>query len=399
MSVDKNKQPVDIEVLFIKNGDKKGIVRIDARFINSEKVYTYYRKMSSDGFNNYAIISGCRVSFSKFPSTETGLYEFRNITREYNTKGGYRNSTESITKALRRAVEKNTAPNVDDFVEEEQEQSVTTPVEVVEEKQEEKPKEEDVVKLPKKIRHPEYETICACFDEGIPIYLVGPAGSGKNFTLEQIARERGWNFYFTNSVQQEYKLSGFIDAGGKYHETEFYRACTDDEECMFFLDELDASISEVLVLLNAAIANGYFEFPTGKVTMDLNKLHIVAAGNTIGHGADDLYTGRQVIDASSLDRFMPIEFDYCRDIELKITKGNVELVDFIHDLRKTTDNLGIRAVFSYRCMIMATKLEGKLPLDKIMYMCILKCMDKDTINTINMFGYNKYYQALKKCQM
>lgn len=397
MSVDKNKQPVDLEVLSIKNGDKKGIARIEAKFINSEKVYTYYRKMSSDGFNNYAIISGCRVSFSKFPSTETGLYEFRNITREYNTKGGYRNSTESITKALRKAVEKNTAPNVDDFVEEEH--TVPT-VEVVEEKQEEKPKEEDAEKLPiKKVRHPEYPTICACLDAGIPIYLVGPAGSGKNFTLEQIARERGWNFYFTNSVQQEYKLSGFIDAGGRYHETEFYRACTDDEECMFFLDELDASISEVLVLLNAAIANGYFEFPTGKVTMDLNKLHIVAAGNTIGHGADDLYTGRQVIDASSLDRFMPIEFDYCRDIELKITKGNIELVDFIHDLRKTTEGLGIRAVFSYRCMIMTTKLEGKLPLDKIMYMCILKCMDKDTINTINMFGTNKYYQALKKCQM
>ena len=46
---------------------------------------------------------------------------------------------------------------------------------------------------------------------------------------------------------------------------------------------MDASIPEVLVLLNAAIANGYFEFPNGKV--NLNHVHFVAAGNTVGSGA------------------------------------------------------------------------------------------------------------------
>ena len=271
--------------------------------------------------------------------------------------------------------------------------------EIVEEVKEIK-SEEEVIKLPKKVRHEEYETICTCLDAGIAVYLYGPAGSGKNYTLEQIARERGWNFYFTNSVQQEYKLSGFIDAGGRYHETEFYRACTDDEECMFFLDELDASIPDVLVLLNAAIANGYFEFPTGKVTLDLSKIHIVAAGNTAGSGADDMYTGRSVIDASTMDRFVSIPFSYSEPIELKITRGNKELVDFIHDIRKVSENLGIRAVFSYRCMIMTMKLEETgMALDKIMQIAIMKGLDKDTVRTIHVFGTNKYYQALKRYQM
>ncbi len=394
MSVDKT-QPVNFEVLEIVPGDKNGFVKISARFFNSEKVYDYYRKVKSDGLYNYGIISGCRVTFSKF-TNDDGKYTFKNITREYDTKGGYRQSTESITREHR------ATPNVDDFIllgSEDVEDTTEEQKEVVEEVKEVKPKEE-VIKLPKKIRHEEYETICTCLDAGIAVYLYGPAGSGKNYTLEQIARERGWNFYFTNSVQQEYKLSGFIDAGGRYHETEFYRACTDDEECMFFLDELDASIPDVLVLLNAAIANGYFEFPTGKVTLDLNKIHIVAAGNTAGSGADDMYTGRSVIDASTMDRFVSIPFSYSEPIELKITKGNKELVDFIHDIRKVSENLGIRAVFSYRCMIMTMKLEETgMALDKIMQIAIMKGLDKDTVRTIHVFGTNKYYQALKRYQM
>ena len=107
------------------------------------------------------------------------------------------------------------------------------------------------------VRHDRYDEIKCCLECGIPVYLAGPAGSGKNYTVEQIAKELGWNFYFSNSIQQEYKLTGFIDAGGNFHETEFYKACTDENECIFFLDEMDASIPEVLVLLNAAIANGY----------------------------------------------------------------------------------------------------------------------------------------------
>lgn len=72
---------------------------------------------------------------------------------------------------------------------------------------------------------------------------------------------------------------------------------------VFFLDEMDASIPEVLVLLNASIANGYFEFPCGRLNFG-EKVHFVSAGNTAGSGADELYTGRMVLDQATLDRLL-----------------------------------------------------------------------------------------------
>lgn len=261
------------------------------------------------------------------------------------------------------------------------------------------------IKMPKvisvesgEVHHERYEEIKMCLECNIPIYLAGPAGAGKNYTVEQIAKELGWDFYFSNSVQQEYKLTGFIDAGGKFHDTEFYKACTCENDCIFFLDEMDASIPEVLVLLNAAIANGYFEFPTGKVSFD--KVHFVAAGNTVGSGADDMYTGRMVLDQATLDRFAIIEFNYSLAIEMSITNNNVELVNFIHEMREEAEKKGIRATFSYRCMTMVTKLEkAGMSLQMAMTISVVKGLDKDTLNTFNPIGHSKYHEALKKVQM
>lgn len=264
---------------------------------------------------------------------------------------------------------------------------------IVEEVQEEVPQ----IDWNKSVKHKEYDTIKSCIECGLPVYLAGPAGSGKNHTLEQIANELGMNFYFSNSVQQEYKLIGFIDAGGKYHETEFYKAAMDENECIFFLDEMDASIPEVLVLLNAAIANGYFEFPTGKV--ELNHIHFVAAGNTMGSGADDKYTGRMVIDQATLDRFVIVEFDYDEMIELHLCKGDYELVRFIRDLRERTDKAGIRATFSYRCITAVYKLvRTNMALEKVIKIAVMKGLDKDTINTIRLDGTTKYHEALRNIQ-
>lgn len=383
-------QPVNIKVLSIGRGIKPGFADLMIQFDNyPEKSYLYRRKAGRDSNGNgFVIISGCRVTFDSD-------YNLVNITREYDTKGKYRKSTEGLCGKIRKEVEDKglKMPEVElpkDFEEVEQGDAP----EEIETPEPEPPK----VEIPKgKIRHPKYSQIMTCIELGIPVYLAGPAGSGKNHTVEQIAKELGWEFYFSNSIQQEYKLTGFIDAGGDYHDTEFYKACTTDEECVFFLDEIDASIPDVLVLLNAAIANGYFEFPNGRV--DFDNVHFVAAGNTVGNGADDKYTGRMVLDSATLDRFAIIEFDYDRQVELKLTKGNVELVDFVKDLRKTIEQKGIRHTVSYRCEIMTTKLEkAGMNLEDIMRIAILKGLDQDTINTIRLFGYSKYYEALRKIQ-
>lgn len=248
------------------------------------------------------------------------------------------------------------------------------------------------------VRHCKYDMIKACIENDIPVYLAGPAGSGKNYTLEQISWELGLEFYFTNSVQQEYKLTGFIDAGGQYHETEFYKAFKNGG--IFFLDEMDASIPEVLVLLNAAIANRYFEFPNGKIKAHKN-FRVVAAGNTVGSGADEMYTGRLVLDQATLDRFAIIDFGYDRNIEMHIAKGNKELVDFIETLRTESEKNGIRTTFSYRCIGMVTKLERTgLELKNILAIAVFKGMDKDAVNSFRCYGVSgKYKTALNELQM
>ena len=254
----------------------------------------------------------------------------------------------------------------------------------------EEPKE---IEVPEgEVRHHKFNVIKGCIDTKIPVYLAGPAGSGKNHTLEQIAKELGLEFYFTNSVQQEYKLTGFIDAGGVYHETEFYKAFKNGG--LFFLDEMDASIPEVLVLLNAAIANGYFEFPNGKITAH-EDFRVVAAGNTVGSGADEQYTGRMVLDQATLDRFAIIEFDYDPKIELKLAHGNEALCMFVRSLREAAQKQGIRATFSYRCITMVIKLEEiGMPLKEIIKIAVVKGLDKDTINSLNPVGTTKYHTIL-----
>ena len=246
------------------------------------------------------------------------------------------------------------------------------------------------------IRHEKYNQIKTCVELNIPVYLVGEAGTGKNYTLEQIAWDCGYDFYYTNSVQQEYKLTGFIDAGGKYHETEFYKAFKNGG--IFFLDEIDASIPEVLVLLNAAIANKYFEFPNGRIYAH-EKFRVVAAGNTVGSGADELYTGRMVLDAATLDRFVIIDFGYDKNIELHITNNNTDLVDFVEELRKQAKEQGIRATFSYRCLEIVTKLEPVMDLQEILKIAVFKGMTKEEINLFYGFTIdNKYFKALLELQ-
>jgi cobaltochelatase CobS len=353
---------VNFKVLGMEKANKPGYVVARIQFEDSFKVFTYVRK----AYGNLLIIDGCKISYDKD-------YNVTSVEREYETKGVKHVDTSNVKSThskIKEAVENN---------------HIQIP-EIIPAKDNEE------------VHHEKYDQIKACLQCGIPVYLAGPAGSGKNYTVEQIAKELGWNFYFSNSVQQEYKLTGFIDAGGCFHDTEFYKACNDDKDCIFFLDEMDASIPEVLVLLNAAIANKYFEFPNGRVNFE--HVHFVAAGNTVGSGADDMYTGRMVIDQATLDRFAIIEFDYSRNIEMQITHNNMELVEFIHQLRNEAKNKGIRATFSYRCMTMVTKLEKTgMDLQTIIKVAVVKGLDKDTISTLYPSGNSKYHKALYQVRM
>lgn len=249
----------------------------------------------------------------------------------------------------------------------------------------------------KGVIHEAFEKVLNLVNLDIPVFLSGAAGTGKNVICKQVAEGLGLDFYFTNAVTQEYQLKGFIDANGTFHETQFYKAFTNGG--LFFLDEMDGSIPETLIILNAAIANRYFDFPTGKVEAHPD-FRVIAAGNTVGTGADIEYTGRYQLDASSLDRFALIEVDYSPAIEEAVTNGNNELCKFARTFREVTNAVGIRCLFSYRSMERIAKLEGMFELADVLKMALTKGLSKDDLNIIaNEFEkrrfIDKYVEALK----
>lgn len=229
--------------------------------------------------------------------------------------------------------------------------------------------------------HEMFDTVLNLVNLKIPVFLSGPSGAGKNYMVKQIAEALGLEFYFTNAVTQEYKLTGFIDANGQYHETQFYKAFT--KGGLFFLDEMDASIPEVLVILNAAIANGYFDFPTGKFDAHPD-FHVVAAGNTLGTGADSQYTGRYCLDRASLDRFAVVSIDYSPNVDLEMCGGDKELYKFIVAFRTVTSKTGIQCVCSYRSANRIHILDKIhiASMTEIMKMSLVKDLDSDDINIL-----------------
>lgn len=397
--IDWNK--VGFVVLEMEKAQNPGSVVTKVKYPTSDTIYHYIRKETKceeEGVYK-TLVDGCEIKYQYVLKDE--IIVILSVTRVYRRRRR-KSSGEGESKLKPKNV-------VSKIKEEIAEQGLETP------DSPETPKEKDPVEEEPEnhgvsgaevetdyentiVHHEKYDTIKSCLLCGIPVYLAGPAGSGKNHTVEQIADELNWEFYFSNSVQQEYKLTGFIDAGGTYHETELYKACSSKKDCIFFLDEMDASIPEVLVLLNVAIANGYFDFPCGRV--DFEHVHFVAAGNTLGSGADDLYTGRMVLDQATLDRFAIVDFGYDTKIETVLSRGNADLLKFVHQLRHESDRKGIKATFSYRCITMVTKLEGiGMELDEILKIAVVKGLDKDTINNLKPDGNTKYHKALVRIQL
>jgi MoxR-like ATPase len=247
------------------------------------------------------------------------------------------------------------------------------------------------------ITHEKFETVLQLVNCDIPVFLTGPAGCGKNVLCKQVSEALGVEFYFSNAVTQEYKLTGFIDANGRFHETQFYKAFTAGG--LFMLDEIDASTPEVLVILNAAIANRYFDFPTGRVTAH-EDFRLIAAGNTFGTGADIEYTGRYQLDAASLDRFAVIQIDYSKAIEEAIAGGNKNLLQFVWKFREAIEKAQIKFVVSYRSIERLHKLEDVLEAGEALQICLLRSLDMDDMKVIcrnmNLPSSNTYAEAFQR---
>jgi len=153
---------------------------------------------------------------------------------------------------------------------------------------------------------------------GVPILQIGPKGTGKTTNAEHLANhmaqelERDMPFGFASMTAGtspgEFKgritLDGFLPSLFE----DIY-----ENGGVFLFDELDAGDENLLTLLNTALANRYFVNAKGKVINQHKDTIPVAAANTMGLGANGEYTGRNRLDASTLDRWamgrIRVEFD------------------------------------------------------------------------------------------
>lgn len=196
------------------------------------------------------------------------------------------------------------------------------------------------------VTNKDFEVFCNLVNAGKPLYMYGPAGCGKSYTAKQIAEALGLDYYETSQAMFAHELKGYGDAKGEFVPTAFYRAFT--KGGLFFLDEVDASAPEALVVMNNAIANKRFDFPViGNVDAHPN-FRVIAAGNTRMTGATIAYTARQMQDTSFKNRFFFALVGYDERIEREIAGGDMEIVNFAHDIRKAARDTNILQLCSYR---------------------------------------------------
>ena len=231
----------------------------------------------------------------------------------------------------------------------------------------------------------DFEEMLTYVSEGVPVYMWGAAGCGKSHTARQLADALGLPFYESMQVMFAHDVKGYGDAGGNYQSTPFFKAFT--EGGVFFLDEVDASAPEALVVLNTAIANRRFDFPiVGNVTAHPN-FRVIAAGNTAMTGADVEYVARSVQDAATENRFSFFEMKYDRRVELPVcANGDEVLMDFITDLRQAIRAANIIKCVSYRqTTLLANQALLKFGRVKALRRNVFKGMEADEIRII--YGY------------
>lgn len=208
------------------------------------------------------------------------------------------------------------------------------------------------------VLHHKFTKIMSAVSHRRPVYLVGPAGTGKSTIGEQVAEALGLAFYALSLSAQTTAsdLRGFVDANGNYREAPLYKAYKTGG--VLVLDEVDNGNPNVLSVLNTALSNGFMLFPNGEMVRKHDDFVAIATANTFGNGATAEYVGRNPLDKAFLNRFITIDIP----IDAKVEEAMLESVGLptdradrwlkiVRSCRANVESNGLKVIVSPRATL------------------------------------------------
>lgn len=228
------------------------------------------------------------------------------------------------------------------------------------------------------IVHKQFETLLKVASiEGVNVLLTGGAGLSKSTAVEQVAEAFNLEMSSISFSNQTTKtdLLGYMDANGIYRESGFIDAFRNGK--VFLADEMDACSSNVLVILNDAIARRKITTPDKKLLVAHENFRFVGTANTNLRGAKDGFTARNKLDSATIDRFAVIEWTLDEELEERLT-NNDGWLKIVRKCRTVAEQQLDGVVITPRSSYDGAKLlKAGLSADDVIQMTIIKAMGED----------------------
>lgn len=195
----------------------------------------------------------------------------------------------------------------------------------------------------------------------LPIMLTGPAGSGKSTMAKQLAEILGLDFGSITMFDgmEAGPLVGWLYPGGtngqwRYQPSQHVNIVKNGG--VYLYDEVDAADANTAIILNNLLGLRYLDTPLNSEapTVHAHKDYFpIMACNTLGTGSSGMYTGRNALDKSTLDRVCcsKIVVDYDKQLELSFAGEDQKckvLVAWAHKVRNVLNNYKIQELITTR---------------------------------------------------
>lgn len=229
------------------------------------------------------------------------------------------------------------------------------------------------------LMHKQFTDVLLTVSAKVHCALIGAAGAGKTHVATQVAEALGIEFEFNGVTLDTYDVTGYLCPKNGHIETPFYKAFVNGG--LYLCDEFDRWSDEVQVKLNAALANGFFDFPNGRKYAHDDFVCILAM-NTWGNGATQDHQSATPIDKATLDRLALLAWEYDNDLELALAH-NKSWTLYVQAVREVVKELDYNIIVSPRATDKGERmLHAGLELDKVKKMVLWNNLDSDQIAQI-----------------